>query len=247
MRGNRQVARLRQPCHAHPIRDPADVAHVRLGESNIAPFQHVAEFVERMQILASGDRHAFAGDPRMAAVIVRYRRLFQPGQLKFAQGARGAAGLFHRPAHIGVGHQRDIRADQLPHCRHPSDIFPQSLAAHLDLDGPKAALQVLLRLFEQTLGGELQVDAAGVGPRAAMSAAEVTPERFVRPAGAPIPERNIDRGNGEGSQATAADIVAAPPELLPDLRAAAGVSPQQDGRQCVVDERTQRFPPRPMV
>ncbi len=76
----------------------------------------------------------------MAVDIVGNNGLFEPIEAVGLQGLRGADGLGHTPAHIGVDHQGKIGAQLVAHHRHPLDVFGEAIAAGFHFDGVKTLL-----------------------------------------------------------------------------------------------------------
>ena len=110
----------------HERGDAAAVGDVGLGERHAARGDQVPELVEGMKVLARGDRQAaLAHDADVARHVVGARRLFQPHRIQLAQRARGPDRLVDAPAHVGVHHQWELRAEVRAHGPHALDVLPQ--------------------------------------------------------------------------------------------------------------------------
>jgi hypothetical protein len=151
----------------------------------------------------------------MAGHVVGNQRLLEPQRVVGRERACRANRLVGRPFHVGVDHQRKLRAQVLAHRREPRDVFAEALAAHLHLDGAKALLQVGVGLGEQLVERQVEVHAARVARHARAMPAEQLPQRHVRAPGLQVPQGDVDGGQRQHGRTAAAAVVQGPPELLP--------------------------------
>ena len=119
-----QVEGLGEVADLNEHRHPAAVRHVGLGKGDAARLDQGAELVQRMEILAGGDgQAALAHHAHVAGHVVGDDRLLQPHQVEVAQGAGGADGLVHAPAHVGVHHEREAGAEVITHRPHTLHVL----------------------------------------------------------------------------------------------------------------------------
>jgi hypothetical protein len=176
VRGKRQVVRLGQVRHLHEYCDAAAIGHVRLGKGHAAGRDHLGELVQRVQVLAGGNRHpAVAHDARVARDVVGDGWLLQPDQVLVLQGARGTDRLVHCPAHVGIGHQREVGAQIRAHRPHAFHVFRQARTADLHLDRAEALGEVVVGLPQQCIQRKLEVDAASVARHRRVEPGEQAP------------------------------------------------------------------------
>ena len=156
--------------------------------------------------------------------------------------ARGADRLVGCPAHVGVHHQWEVRAEMLAHGLHARHVLRQLRAAHFHLDGAEPLLQVVVGLCQQLVQREIQVDAAGVAGHLRVVAAQQGPQRDAEAARLQIPQRDVDSGDGHRRRAATATVVQRPPHLLPqrfdEVRPLAGEPRREIPLHRRVDGRT---------
>jgi hypothetical protein len=110
--------------HFHEHGDAAAVRRVGLGVGDAAGRDHLFELVQRVKVLAGGDRQpTFAHDAGVSRHVVRDGRFLEPHQAESRERARRAERLIHAPAHVGVDHQRKIVAEALAHRADAGDIL----------------------------------------------------------------------------------------------------------------------------
>ena len=241
VRGDREIERLGEVRDLNEHRDAAAVRHVGLRIGDAADVDHLLELPQRAEVLAGRDRHAaLAHDARVPRDVVGDRRLLEPDELELAQQPRGADRVIDRPAHVGVGHQREVGAEVLPHLAHALDVLGELVAADLHLDRAEALRPEVVGLAEQPVERELEVDPAGVARHARIEAAEHPPQRLAGALGREVPERDVDRRDRQHHRPAAAAVVERPPHLLPQRLDPAGVLALEQRREVALDEDVDR-------
>ena len=104
----------------------------------------------------------------------------------------------------------------LAHCLHARDIGSEIGATNLHLDGAKALGEIVVRLLQQRLHGEVEVDAASVTGYASVEAAEQTKQRHIGTARLQVPQGYIERRQREHGRSAAAAVVQRPPDVMPN-------------------------------
>jgi hypothetical protein len=228
VRRDGQVEGLGQVTDLHERGDAAAVGDVGLGERHAARGDQVPKLGEGVQVLARGDRQAaLAHDADVARHVVGARRLLEPDRIELAQRARGPDRLVDAPAHVGVHHQRELGAEVRAHRSHALDVLPQRGAADLHLDGAEAAREVVVRLPQQRVHGQVQVDPARIARHARIETAQRAPERDPLAARAQIPQGDVHGRDGERLGTAAAAVVQRPPHGLPQVLDALGLASGQ--------------------
>ena len=98
----------------------------------------------------------------MARRIVGRDRFLEPGQIEWLKGTRGADRPVYGEFHVGIGHQRHVRAKGSAQRLHPRHVLRQPRPPDLHLDRAVPLGNILMRLVDQRVGGQVQVDPAGV-------------------------------------------------------------------------------------
>ena len=242
VRGHRQAARRGQLGDFEPGADAANVGHVRFRERHPPGVDQVREFAHRAQVFAGRQRHpAGLGHAAVAGVVVRRDRLLQPVHPEPRQFPRRGNRLRHAPAHVGIHHQRRRGAHQIAHRRYPLQVLAQGVAPHLHLDRAMALVERAAGLLQQLLQRQQQIDPPQVGRhRLRLGRAEQPPQRLLPRQPAQIPQRNVDRGDGERGEAAAPHVVGALPHVAPQRRYVIAVGAAQQRRQVLFDQRFNR-------
>jgi len=129
----------------------------------------------------------------MTSDIVRDDRLLKPGQFVGLQSARGADGFLDRPSHVGVRHKREAIAKMLAHRLHALDIGCEIGSTDLHLNGAKALGEIVVRLLQKRVHGEIEVDPAGVTGYASVEAPSRRKQRHLGTARLQVPQGDIQR------------------------------------------------------
>ena len=122
----------------------------------------------------------------------------------------------------------------------PLDVFPKRGPAHLHLDGPEPAGQVVLGLAQQRVERQLEIDAAGVARHARIEPAEHAPERRALTPRAQIPQRYVHRRDGERLGPAPAAVVQRPPHELPERLDVLGLAAGEPRGQIARQQRPHR-------
>jgi hypothetical protein len=241
VRGHRQIEGLGEVADLHERGDAAAIGDVGLGEGHPAGHDQRAELVQRVEVLPRRDGHpALAHDADVARHVVRDRGLLEPDQVLIAERPRRADGLVDAPPHVGIRHQGDIRAEMRAHGTDPLDVLPKRGPAHLHLDGPEPAGQVVVGLAQQAVERQLEIDAAGIAGHARIESPQDAPERCPLPPRAQIPQRDIHRRDGESLGPAAAAVVQRPPHELPERLDVLGLAAGEPRGQIARQQRPYR-------
>ena len=220
-------------------RHAAAVGDVGLGEGDAAGRDQLLELVERVQVLAGGDRQAAL--PHDARVARRRRRGSSAPRARPARAARGRAprgwprprssACWRRPS--AGSRRRGARASPAP-ARRPRARRGRPTFI---LMARKPRARLLVGLAQQRVEREVEVDAAGVARHARVEAAEQPPQRRAMAPRPQVPQRDVHGGDREHRRAAAPAVVERPPHRLPHLLDALGVAPRQERRQIPRDQR----------
>ena len=170
------------------------------------------------QHLAAGDGGVKQRSQRgMALGVVGVQRLFDPGQVQRLDQAAEALGGDAVPLLVGVDHQVGAAIEQAVHRLHPRQVGRGVGLADLDLDAADAAGQRGFDIGQQLRRRRRQEAARGVvaGHAVAVRAQQLG-QRQLGAARLAVPQRDVERGDGLGGQAAAADRGAGPDQLVPD-------------------------------
>ena len=203
VRHDADAVRLRQRGDLQHRGGAADLDHAGLCDVDRAGLELGVEVVQAGGILAGGDRDAaLAAHARETSMIARRRyRFLQPGQVAVAHAVRHVDRLPHRPGAVGVHHQARVGADRLArgaHLRHGDlvqlDVAIAARGGAFAGGGDHGCLAVAQ---QAGIGGEM-----GDGRRA-----EHPPQRQVGGLAGDVPQRDVERRQGEHMRAVAAEAV----------------------------------------
>ena len=161
-------------------------------------------------------------------MILGKNRLLQPEQVELLHRPGPGNSRAHRPALIGIDHQRRMGADGLPHRPQPFDVLLRPLPPHFDFDAPIVLADIVLHFVHQFLGGIGQVNAAAIGGNPFPVAAQQAEQRLPGGLAGQIPQGNVQRGQGNGGKAGHSDVGKdAAPQLIPQPFNVRRIFPQQ--------------------
>ena len=124
----------------------------------------------------------------MAVDIVGRQRLFDPGEIEFAQPVGAADRLVEHEALIGVGHDFEAVSERAAHGGEAMMILGDMRATDLDFRAAKTLRLGGERVFDQSFFGNMQPAALGRIKRAAvLGAAGQNPQRQFGAPGLQIP------------------------------------------------------------
>ena len=150
------------------------------------------ELVNRVQVFAHCQRYAGrVGDARIAFVVVRNGRLLEPEDVEGLEALARNDGLVHAHGVVGIHHQGNVRADQLPHCANALDVFVEVLASDFYLDSVDALGEVTTHVAKQFLERKGQINTAAVGLAGVPGAAGQLPEWLLGFLATDIPKRDV--------------------------------------------------------
>jgi hypothetical protein len=123
-----------------------------LDKLHAASLEQVQELLQLELALTrrQGDAH---GPPQVlvAPVVVGWDRLLHPEQAEFFHRPDPDHRLPHRPALVGVYHQKKVWPNGLPHRPEPFYILLQARSPHFDLHTPIALAGVARNLIQELL------------------------------------------------------------------------------------------------
>src|SRR5690606_37953153 len=119
------------------------------------------------------------------------------------------------PPLVGVDHER-VLADRLTDLGQAVDVLLEVRLADLDLAGEVAGALPLLDLLDDLLRAEVEVDAAAVQRDVLTDTAEDVGQRLVALLADEVPERDVDRGQGERRDTSRSVVADVAPGVVPD-------------------------------
>src|SRR5471032_2102379 len=103
----------------------------------------------------------------------------------------------------------------LTHRLHALDIGCEIRSTDLHLDGAKALGEIIVRLLQKRVHGEIKVDATGVTGHASVETAQKTKQRHIGTARLQVPQGDIERRQRKHGRSAAAAVVQGPPDVMP--------------------------------
>jgi hypothetical protein len=109
--------------------------------------------------------------------------------------------LLDRQPVVRIDHERSVATNKLPNGGHACDVLAEVGLANLALRSVEPAVEVALDRRKQFRERKVQIDAAAIGARCGTGAACHFPERLAAQFSPQIPDRDVDGGDGECSDA----------------------------------------------
>ena len=146
MVGDAQTARGGDGAGAKPAGDAADLHHVRHHIVRSVRIDRVLEVERAPPVLAALDRGPrLSRDLRVTCVVVRERRLLDPGEVELVEHAHALHRFNGGERLVEVDHDRNIGPDGLAHGANHRDILGHRRIPDLGLDAREAAPGPILR------------------------------------------------------------------------------------------------------
>src|SRR5690606_34402014 len=142
-------------------------------------------------------------------------RLLHPEEVEVTEALHRPHRLGVGPPLVGVDHER-VLADRLTDLGEAVDVLLEVRLAALDLAGEVAGALPLLDLLDDLVRAEVEVDAAAVQRDVLADTAEDVGQRLVALLADDVPERDVDRGQGERRDASRSAVADVAPGVVPD-------------------------------
>ena len=114
--------------------DAPDAHDVGLHDLRGARAEEVIEAIDRVDVLAEGDRDIDASrEFDVAGEVVGAQRLFDPRRIDGRQHLHRTRGAIEVPPLVRVDHERAVGAEHGAHGRHPLEVFGDIRLADFDL------------------------------------------------------------------------------------------------------------------
>ena len=241
---DRDVVRLAEIGDLLRRGDAADPVDVELGDVDGPRVDELAEAVERVFVLAAGDRHGADGIQfGVAGDVVGDHRLFQPAHVEGGERPDHPPGVFERPAAVAVGHDVDGGAGRLAHRAHEVEVVAEAgdavlrSPAEAELHGAVALVDIGPGLGGELIEG-LAVEPAGIDRDVRLGAPADQPEdRLAEELALGVPDGEVDGADRGHADALAAIGERAPVHRLPEIFAVHRVLPDEERLQVGVDHR----------